>query len=95
MCQLSCRRVCWTRCDPYEKQLLMAVVQNASFVGGLHGCMAMVLVWRRRSHVASERWRMACCGQAMAMARLGAQRPYDSWFELIVEACLNSNGIET
>ena len=24
-------------CDPYEKQLLMIAVQNASFVGRLHG----------------------------------------------------------
>ena len=85
-------------CDPYEKQLLMIAVQNAAFVDG---CMAMVLVWRHRSHAASERRRVACRGQAggqavaMAMARLGAQRPYDSCFELIVEACPNSNGIET
>ena len=94
MCQLSCHRLCWTMCDPYEKQLLMIAVQNAAFVDG---CMAMVLVWRHRSHAASERRRVACRGQAvaMAMARLGAQRPYDSCFELIVEACLNSNGIET
>ena len=79
-------------CDPYEKQLLMIAVQNVAFVDG---CMAMVLVWRHRSNAASERWRMACCGQAMAMARLGAQRPYDSGLQLIVEACLGSNGIET
>ena len=69
MCQLSCHRLCWTMCDPYEKQLLTIAVQNAAFVDG---CMAMVLVWRHRSHAASERRRVACRGQAMAMARLGS-----------------------
>ena len=64
MCQLSYHRLCWTMCDPYEKQLLMIAVQNAAFVDG---CMAMVLVWRHRPHAAWERRRVACRGQAVAM----------------------------
>ena len=37
MCQLSCHRLRWTMRDPYEKQLLMIAVQNASCVGRLRG----------------------------------------------------------
>ena len=92
MCQLSCHRLCWAMYDPYEAQPLMIAVQNASFVGRLRGdgpalapsfrCCIRVVA-RRSSH---DQWPHCPWPKA--------QRPYDSWFGVIVEVCLDNNGIE-
>ena len=59
--------------------------------------MAMVLPWRHRSHAASEWWRMPwpSHGQWPHCPWPMAQRPCDSWFELRVEVCHGSNGVES
>ena len=82
-------------CDPYEKQLLVIAVQNASFVGRLHGdglALAPPLpsCIRAVAHA-------ACRGQAMTNGPIVHglwPSAHDSWFELSVEVCHGSNGVQ-
>ena len=87
MCQLSCHGLCWTMYDLYEAQPLMIAVQNASFVGRLHGdgpALAPPLPCSIRA-VAHA----ACRGQAMTTGPIVHglwPSAHDSWFELRVES---------
>ena len=79
MCQLSCRRLCWTTCDLYEKQFLLRMLRLSG------DCMAMVMPWRHRSSAASEWRRMPWPSRDDRWPHCPwatAPRPYDSWFEL-------------
>ena len=82
-------------CDPYEKQLLMIAVQSASFVGRLRGAglaLAPLLPCCIRA-VAHA----ACRGQAMTNGPIVHglwPSARDSWFELRVEVCHGSSGVE-
>ena len=83
----QCRRLCWTMCDPYEKQLLMISDQNVSCVGRLRGdgpALAPPLPCSIRA-VAHA----ACRGQAMTNGPIVHglwPSAHDSWFELRVES---------
>ena len=73
MCQLSCRRVCWTMCDPSETQLLMITVQNASFVGRMHGdglalAPSLPCCIRVVAHAVAKPWPMAPLSMAYGPA---------------------------
>ena len=82
-------------CDPYEKQLLMIAVQNASCVGRLRGDgLALAPSLPCCIRVEERAVQAMTSGPMVHGPWPKAQRPYDSRFELIVEVCLGNNGIE-